>query len=302
MPPLAKPTSFQLTKWYLDVVTEAGEVAVLYWARLEYHTFGGTYAGLMHRDVTGRVRSATSLRAGGAPEVSAGPGSSREVAWSCSSLGATTGVWRSCTPTAERELWRSGARDRHAMREVGNSRGVVWSCIAPAADATLVLDGRTIRGTGYVERLHLSAVPWSLPIRELRWGRWIGRDDATNAVAPLRSVVWIDWRGTYPLTLIVRDGQQIEGSVGDQLVRIGEATIALPHDATLCEGPIGITALAGIPGVNRILPAALLATHEHKWLDRSVLHEPGGASAPAGWAIHELVRFGASLRDATEEH
>lgn len=202
----------------------------------------------------------------------------------------------------ERELWRAGSRDGVDIREVDNPRGVSWSCVAPAADVALVLDGRSIRGTGYVERLDLSIVPWSLPIHELRWGRWIGRDHATNASNPLRSVVWIDWRGTYPLTLNLLDGQPIEGCVSDECVRLGDVTLALPKDATLREGPIGTTALGAIPGVNRVLPAGLLESHEHKWLGRSMLRAPGNQGSPAGWAIHELVRLGASSRPAPGDY
>ena len=63
---------------------------------------------------------------------------------------------------------------------------------APAAEVSVSLRGfAPLRGTGYAERILITIPPWRLPIRELRWGRWIGE-------AASRSVVWIDWRGESP--------------------------------------------------------------------------------------------------------
>ena len=48
-------------------------------------------------------------------------------------------------------------------------------------------------GTGYAERLELSIRPWRLPIRELRWGRFVSEG---------ASMAWIDWQGADPTEVI----------------------------------------------------------------------------------------------------
>lgn len=278
-----------LSKWYLDLVTEAGEAVVLYWARLHYLGFHGTFASLIHRDASGQIRTSSSLRAGNEP-LPAG-----EITWACAGLGIAAGRWTPVVPPMAHELWRAPG---------GGS--VSWNCIAPAATASLTLNGRELQGVGHVERLDLTVPPWSLPIRELRWGRWISDAAARGHVATpdgdpqsrLRSIVWINWSGDHPLTLIVQDGQLVSGVVRDDAITLHTgALLTLSHDATLREGAIGVTALSFIPGLSRVLPPALLSTHEHKWLCRTRVKELTGESTPrtaTGWAIHERVRFGES--------
>ena len=278
-----------LSKWYLDLVTDAGEAVVLYWARMHYHGLSGAFASMVHRGACGRIRTASSLRAG-APPLAAS-----EITWACAGLGVSAGCWTPIVPAMTHELWRAPDGD-----------GVRWNCVAPAATATLTLDGRELRGLGHVERLDLTVVPWMLPIRELRWGRWISDATASGNAEPppgdvraslARSLVWIEWSGDHPLTIIARDGKLVPGSVGDKAITLEDGvSLPLPRDATLREGAIGATALSFIPGVSRVLPPALLSTHEHKWLGRASLQESAAQTLTAGWAIHEQVRFGKSDR------
>lgn len=274
-----------LSKWYLDLVTDEGEAVVLYWARMQYRGFGGTFASLLHRDPSGRIRTSSSLRAGDEPSAAS------QIAWACPGLGVESS-WTPVVPAITQEPWRTP------------EGGASWNCIAPAATASLTLNGRELQGVGHVERLDLTVRPWMLPIRELRWGRWIS--DAVSSTSqtpvcdretPAKSIVWIKWSGDHPLTLIAHDGQLVQGEVHESSVTL-ESGLALPlsHDATLREGAIGITALSFIPGISRLLPPALLATHEHKWLCRAAIGQRHGdtsqPSIPSGWAIHERVRFG----------
>jgi hypothetical protein len=139
-----------------------------------------------------------------------------------------------------------------------------------------------MRATGYAEVLETDIPPWQLPINELRWGRAIGASS---------SVVWIDWRGSVPLTLILLDGEPVDGSVDDRRVAFADRSITLTPTRLLRDGPIGTTALASIPGLSSWAPAAILAAHETKWFSSAACTGPPPF---AGRAIHEVVRFRSS--------
>ncbi len=140
-----------------------------------------------------------------------------------------------------------------------------------------------MEGLGYVEHMTLTIPPWQLPLHELRWGRFLNE---TN------SLVWIDWKGDNPVTLVLHNGKEIQDvSVGnDSLRSAGGLCLSLKQHAIIRNGPLVSTTLSMIPGLSRIFPATILHTHERKWLSDGHL-TLGDASVEKGWALHELVRF-----------
>jgi len=161
---------------------------------------------------------------------------------------------------------------------------VEWTCTAPAADVVVhAPGGAVVHGRGYAERLVMTLPPWRLPIRELRWGRWIAADQ-------VRSLVWIDWRGAAPATWVLRDGALCAGAtVSDTEVCAGGdvAPIAarrLLHSRRL-EDVIGT-----IAPLRALLPPGILAMEDTRWACGDPLGAPDGSSV-SGAAIAELVRF-----------
>jgi hypothetical protein len=145
-----------------------------------------------------------------------------------------------------------------------SGEGVVdWSCEMPRAEAEIA----GVRGVGYAEVLRMTVPPWKLPIDELRWGRFLGSDT---------SVVWIDWRGAAPQTVVLRNGNSVGGaSVLDDEVRLNDATLRFDRARELQDRAIGDA-----------LPL-LRDARERKWCGRGTLDGAGG------WAVHEVVTFGA---------
>jgi hypothetical protein len=128
----------------------------------------------------------------------------------------------------------------------------------------------------------MTVAPWRLPIRELRWGRFLTASDA---------LVWIRWRGARPLLLLDHNGRRLSaGEVGDGGVRAAGCSLGFGATRVLRDGPLGATVLRGVPGLRRRLPAAILGARETKWCSRGELAAPGSPPR-AGWAIHEVVRF-----------
>jgi hypothetical protein len=257
---------FTLTKWYFDCAAADGRAVIGYWASLAWGS-----AALTWQNVTvyekGRppvVRS--SLAAASPPEVSADG-----VLWRAPALGCVARI-ASLQPPIEARLLEVDA-------------GVVdWRAEAPAADVAFELDGCVpVRGSGYAERIFISVPPWCLPIRELRWGRWV---DA----AAERSVVWIDWRDDRPRTWVFVDGVEASAPVvTDHCIRAGGASLALRERRTLHTRAFAEIA-ATIPPLRAIVPNSFLALRETKWCSAGALHESNGR-ARTGWAIHEVAVF-----------
>jgi hypothetical protein len=267
---------FHLTKWYLDAIAPDGSATIGYWARMSWGLLAVRYAAILEvpADLSMPVIERTSLLSPAEPVAS-----DLGVTWKVPRLGVDT-QWHADGPPSA----RSGIRHELLAEEA-----VVWQCLAPVArvqSAGAHVFGRprngvqdTQRVTGYAERLTMNMEPWKVPVDVLHWGR--------VAHATL-SVVWIQWHGSHPLTLVFVDGiARADAIVRDTEISWNRGKITLEprriiRDATLGDGPA-----KSVPLLARAVPQRILDTHETKWLSSAIL--PSGDRA---WAIHEVVRFG----------
>lgn len=259
----ALSSPFGLRKWYMDCTASDGSFFVGYWARVRWGPLRLGYAGVIHSACGSEPpRASSTLRPGKGPSQSGD-----ELVWNCHALGLH-GRWKRLCPPVQRTLFDS---DEGTVR---------WSCGVPRAMCRVSLRDEVFDGMGYAELLEMTVAPWRLPIRELRWGRWLSEST---------SVTWIDWRGPYPLSLVLEDGISSEGRVADDGVMIGDRRLSLTTDRVIRSGTLGATVLGSLGAIGNVLPPALARTHEQKWLSRGSL----GPNRLQGWAIHERVVFGA---------
>jgi hypothetical protein len=254
---------FQLRKWYLDCTTPEGGAAIGYWAKAGWGALQLRYAGLLTIPaVAGDAATTSTFRAGNEPTMVDGV-----IHWSCRALGVQ-GHWTACCPSVERTLLET---------EAGSLK---WSCVMPRGSCDLDAGGTLVQGLGYAEVLEMTIAPWRLPIRELRWGRWL---------SSIGSLTWIDWRGPRTLTLIHDEGREVGGVVLDDGVSLSDGRrLSFEAPRVIRDGALGATVLKSLPVGREALPTALLRTHEQKWLARGVL-SPSGVD---GWVIHERIVFG----------
>jgi hypothetical protein len=160
---------------------------------------------------------------------------------------------------------------------------VDWRVEAPVAAARFELEGLDpVLGAGYVERIFMTVPPWRLPIRELRWGRWLDSEAS-------RSVVWIEWRGAAPRTWVFADGCRLDAAVTDEGVVADGARVVLDTTRTLHERAFAEIART-IPPLEAIVPAPLLELRETKWCSSGRLVK-AGTPGPSGHAVHEVAVF-----------
>ncbi len=255
----------RLEKWYLDCVTATGGGVIGYAASLRLGPLSLRYSEALSWPGPGAAARGRTIRGGGVPTAT-----EAGVAWNSAGL-RLAGEWRGRQPAI-------GPVSLHA-EPAGE---IEWTCLCPAAETAVTLDGETYAGAGYAERLVMTLPPGRLPMRELRWGRFI---------ADTQSCVWIVWRGGVEKTWCFHNGRAVEaGMPGPRELKWDGHRLALETGATLRSGCITDTALTRAGPLRWLLPRRVRRLVETKWCSRGVLTGADGRTH-AGWAIHEVVFF-----------
>jgi hypothetical protein len=253
----------------MDCVSDRGEVAILYSARVRWRGIRLAYSNLISTDgATAKSQSSmhgANIRRDG-----------QQILVASQQLGIQ-GQWTARAAPVERTVYAC------------ESGSVVWSCLQPAASVSLSVREKKLAGTGYAECLTLTLSPWQLPLRHLQWGRFVSDPDALtcDAVTP-DAVTWIDWKGPYALSLAVHNGLSHEGaSISTTEVAWGAGKLRMEEPLALRAGRLESTVLPAAPALNRIFPHSLFNIEEKKWRSRGILETPDHQSR--GWVIHEAV-------------
>lgn len=255
-----------LTKWYLDLVTPEGTALVAYAATLRWGGVRVDFASSLLSEPGRPPREDAAWTRVALPQADAGA-----VTLDQPALGLQ-GRWVRSAPRVGATLLED---DAGAVR---------WDCHLPGATATVVLGSRRFEGLGYVECLTLDRPPQDLPLRTLRWGRYVSQS---------HTLVWIDWRGGEPRRWVWLDGERQPLAVVDDAGVRG-----LAGDGRLeLSGGRGLVDRRALQVVSRHLPALdtlplgpLRSLREVKRLDHGAL-TLAGARRDEGWAVHEVVRW-----------
>ncbi len=261
---MAASTHFSLVKWYIDCVSDAGEVAILYSARVRWRGIGLAYSNLILAD--GATGKSTSSMHGAKIHRE-----EKQILVASPRLGLE-GQWTARAAPVERTVYTC------------ESGSVTWNCLQPAASVSLKIGEKTITGAGYAECLTLTLPPWQLPLRHLQWGRFVS---GSNAPTP-DAVTWIDWKGPYAMSLVVHNGTSHENaSTSLNEVAWDGGMLRMDEPLALRAGRLESTILPAAPALSRIFPRSLFNVEEKKWRSRGILETPDRQSR--GWVIHETV-------------
>jgi hypothetical protein len=260
-------TAFELSKWYADCVSEQGDAAILHHAELRLRGVPVHYESLLLKDRSSPARALYSLRPHPPPSVQ-----DRCIEWQ-------SPQWQA------RGRWSDLGAAHHEVLFESEDGSLEWDCLAPRAAASMQIgSGDPCQGWGYAEHLRLTVPPWRLPIRRLRWGRFVNASDA---------LVWIDWSGPYNKRVVILNGLQgsAETTIDDEVVlATEEASLYLEDKQVIRDGKLGATALSVFPKLSGLLPESVLNMQECKWLSRAVLRRPGYPDS-RGMAIHEVIEW-----------
>jgi len=256
----------QIRKWYADSISPKGDVFIGYAAQVGLGPFSLPYQATLTGPRGEFSSQRTALTSKGIPDLTA-----EGATWRCPALDLT-GTWKRTAPSFHRVLLDSP------------SMTIEWRCHMPGASARVRVGDQAFDGSGYLEELRVRGNPMGIPIRELRWGRFLGERD---------SVVWIDWRGPHPLTLVLHDGVEMTDSrVTDEAVSFAGFRLGLGgEDAwTLRDEVAEESVFPNRAWLRPLLPRALARLREVKWAAPGSLERPDGTTSP-GWIIYERVEW-----------
>jgi hypothetical protein len=257
---------FHLDKWYLEVITEQGAVAIVYVARLDWGRIRVRYASTLLSTVSEPPRETATVRGVRTPRLADGI-----LTWEHAAL-RVSGRWSRDEPPIQRTL------------ASGPSGVIQWTCHMPRARAIVQCGDVAFAGHGYVESLRLTIPPSELPFRTLRWG---------HHASDRHSVVWIDWIGRDARRWVWLDGREqpdvmvtdsgLSGLGGGDALQLSDSRDVLDRRVLAALGRV-------VPVLGRHLVGPLADMHEHKILSRSAIVRAGQA-ADHGWTLHEVVTW-----------
>jgi hypothetical protein len=260
---------FQLSKWFLDYTSDDGNAMIFYAAEMRWHRFTARYTSWMnHSPVTGTQCSTrfTSVKMPLSED--------NVITWSDSKFGVS-GTWISAEKPVSARLFESG-------------EGFLdWNCFQPKSIVRLAIGNKVMEGLGYAEQLVLTAMPWNIPMDELRWGRYVS---AKN------SLVWIELREKERKQWLWLNGDKTDnGIIEDDRIEVPEKLMLNLDRHFIMESEKKISAVTGkmiryFPGFSRIMPVKFLLADETKWLSHGKLQFKG-QHPDNGMVIHELVNF-----------
>ena len=254
-------SEFSLVKWYMDCVTDAGDATILYCAAINWRGMHLAYSSVL----TVREGSVETRSTMAGYQLSSSDG---QILVELTRL-EVSGSWKADAEPFQRTVFENA------------SGSVEWNCLQPRSLVNLRIGERNLTGLGYAECLTLTLPPWQLPMRQLRWGRF---------VSPEESLAWVDWQGEYSTSFALHNGHACETlSVSDVEVALHGATLHMEESFPLRAGRLGSTVLPGAPAFGKLLPRALRNIEEQKWRSRGTLEVPDRISR--GWVIHEVVHW-----------
>ena len=250
---------FILTKWYLDCVDDVGNAAILYCAEMRWRGLHLSYSSVV--SLNGEVaHSRTSLGRFRVDE------KDRRINVEFPRL-KVLGEWNADSAPVQQTVYEDSTGYVH------------WNCIQPRSFARIRIGDRELVGLGYAECLTLTLPPWQLPIRELRWGRFVSAQD---------SLVWIDWQGAYSASFAFHNESKLDlHGVSESELTAGGVTLRMKASIPIRMGQLRETVLPGAPALGKIFPNSIFNIEERKWRSRGVLDADDRRAE--GWVIHEVV-------------
>ena len=252
--------TFNLSKWYADIISTEGECYIIYSANVFWRFFTIQYSNILHVDTKGNVRSTVKL--------------SNKVKVSVSD------DFLSVESDNLKGTWSRSLNPIRILLLESNKGNILWRCDYPLASVTLKSNQKVITGCGYAELLQMDIKPWAFDIDELYWGRF------TSATT---SVIWIEWRGKLNKQWLFENGIFIDKfTLTEAGVQYGDTKITFSESISLRKGSLLQTVFKNHSWLRYIFPIKILLTDEQKWLTKSILHNSKKEQIH-GWCIHEKV-------------
>ena len=257
--------NFHLDKMYFDCIDDNGNCFIIYWACLKFYWIKIHYSGCIYSDENGKSTEKSSFVKIPKPTLK------NELNFNHKKLGFSI-LFKQIDNEITSNLYK-----------VNEYEKVVWHCHHPKTHSEIVFLNNKYVGIGYSETLYLSIKPWKLPIDELRWGRYLSNDN---------SIVWINWKGKYPVNQLYLNGKLFEDAVynQDQInFDHGKFILTFENTTVVREGKLG-QILVKMPWLKTLFNNKILKTIEKKYKAKTTFNCISG-KIDYGWSLFEIVTW-----------
>jgi hypothetical protein len=257
---------FKIEKCYFDCIDNQGNCFIIYWARIELSFLRLVYSAVIFNDSDGFTTENSTFKKVSKPLIS------RTISYSNEFLN-TELTFEGTDSPIQLSLYKKNSANE-----------LIWECHHPKAVAEIIYNGNVYKGLGYAETLFSTINPLRLPIDELRWGRFLS-DSYT--------IIWINWKGTYPLTRLYLNGILYEDALFeiDNIV-FGEGAYILRFSEIRSVRSGNLAALFSKMIYLRVLISRrILNTMERKYKAKSMLYL-NSEFLSDGWSLYEVVTWG----------
>lgn len=173
---------FHLNKWFLDFISEDGEVMIFYAAKLRWKGIEIPYTSMLNYSDKEGVSFRSRMTKVKMPEKH-----NSVISWDDPKSGIN-GIWTGLCPQLKARLFDS------------DEGFLDWNCYQPMSSVKLKIKDRVLQGTGYAEQIIMTVDPWKIPMHELRWGRFGTKSNI---------IVWIEVRHDTNKQWIWMNGEKI---------------------------------------------------------------------------------------------
>ncbi|WP_128331516.1 hypothetical protein [Apibacter sp. HY039] len=256
----------KLVKWYMDFIDDKGMTCIAYAAKLKLMGIPLGYSAFLKGSPKESFTEKYSLKYEFPEENQA------EYFWNSDEFNSKI-IWKSGeSRTTPVSLWKSGEGE------------VIWNNILPRAQAQAKISEQNYTGLGYVECMSMDLPPWKLPIKILRWGRFVSEQIA---------LVWIHWKlkDSGEKQWLFLDGNlQQNIKIKDSFIEYKAGRLEIQQGHTIRNGLLKDTAFKRTPMLKMLFPESVLNINEYKRLAPGELKTESG-NIHKGWIIDETVIF-----------
>lgn len=187
-----------IVKHYFDCTDDAGQTIIIYAATLKVAWLHIPFCSFLFND--GEVtREESRLQ-----RVQVQPSDHATIGIRALQV---TGEWKADSKSITETLYRKGRK------------AVTWNCFQPRSKVRVRIGLQLFEGLGYAETLTLPFHPGQLPIDILLWGRYVSGG---------YTIIWIEWKGPYPLKKIYVNGiEQTDAKIEHDQIIFGNLGITL---------------------------------------------------------------------------
>ncbi len=258
-------TGFNLSKNYFDCIDDEGNCFIVYWAKLEFSLLKLNYSGIIFSNSQNLSIEKSSLKKIKRPIVN-------DLMQFKNPALKINGNWERLENPYTILLYTDAK---------GNK--IFWDCHHPKTYTNIEYKDNSFKGLGYAETLTMEVKPWKLPIDELRWGRFLSENT---------TIIWINWKGNYPLNKIIYNGITFEDAIFDEnkiMFNNNKSILSFEEKTIIRKGKLA-NVLARMPWLKLIFKSKILNTIEIKYKSRTSF-SIGADIKCKGWSLYEVVTF-----------